>query len=188
MRGFVAIDLADAVRAALEREQARLRAECLRNDIIRWARPEGVHVTLKFLGEIPSERAAAVTAALEPLGDFATFEVEVKGFGFFPNASHPRVLWAGLEAPPALEDLAARVEKALAPLGFPPEDRAFRPHLTLARFREPKADPRLLAALDECRDRSFGRFAINEFFLFESKLKPSGAEYRKAAAFREDRG
>jgi RNA 2',3'-cyclic 3'-phosphodiesterase len=183
MRAFVAIDLADDVRAALAREQSRLRALCSRNSPIRWTRPEGVHVTLKFLGEVTAERVAPIKSALEALAGFEPFEVEVKGFGFFPSAGHPRVLWAGLDAPRALGELAERVERALAPFGFPPEDRAFRPHLTLGRFRESRADPDLAAALEQSPALSFGRYAVTEFFLFESILKPAGAEYRKVAAF-----
>ncbi|HUI40684.1 MAG TPA: RNA 2',3'-cyclic phosphodiesterase [Terriglobia bacterium] len=183
MRTFVAIDLAESVRAALAKEQARLRSACARNSELRWTRPEGVHVTLKFLGEIPAERVAAVTAALEALRGFGRFEVEAKGFGFFPDARHPRVFWAGLEAPSALGELAGRVEAALAIIGFAAEDRPFRPHLTLARFRTPRADPDLAAALESTGSISLGRFEVDEFFLFESKLRPGGAEYLKLAAF-----
>jgi RNA 2',3'-cyclic 3'-phosphodiesterase len=183
MRAFVAIDLADDVRAALARQQARLKAACTHNRDVRWTRPEGLHLTLKFLGAIESERAASVIAALQKLGPFDAFNVEVKGFGYFPDARRPRVLWVGLEAPAALSELAARVEMALENLGFARENRPFKPHLTLARFDRPHVPPALTAAIDDSTAGSFGCFEVSEFFLFESRLRPGGAEYFKLARF-----
>jgi RNA 2',3'-cyclic 3'-phosphodiesterase len=185
MRAFVAIDLADEIRAALAREQSRLKAACGRNRDVRWTRPEGLHLTLKFLGEIESARAASVIAALQALGRSDPFKVEVKGFGFFPDARRPRVFWVGLQAPASLGELAARVETALDPLGFPSEHRPFKPHLTLARFDSPKSPAALTAAIDGSSAGSFGIFEVSEFFLFESRLRPGGAEYFKLARFPE---
>ncbi|HEY6292652.1 MAG TPA: RNA 2',3'-cyclic phosphodiesterase [Terriglobia bacterium] len=183
MRAFVAIELSEKVRAALAREQSRLQAVCGHNPDIRWTRPDGLHLTLKFLGEIPAEQVLYVTAALEALDPFEKFEVEVKGFGFFPDALHPRVFWAGFDAPAALAHLGRSVETALEKLGFAREDRPFRPHLTLARFRTPRAERTLAAAVEEMDSTSFGRFEVREFFLFESHLLTGGAEYRKVARF-----
>lgn len=182
MRAFVAIDLAEEVRAALAREQSRLKAACARNHGIRWTRPEGLHVTLKFLGAIEAERATSVTNALRVVERFDPFKVEVQGFGFFPDARRPRVLWVGVQAPAALRDLAARVETALEALGFARESRPFKPHLTLARFDPPHAQPALTAAIGEAA-RGFGSFEVSKFFLFESRLRPGGAEYLKLAGF-----
>ena len=183
MRAFVAIDLAEEVRAALAREQSRLKAACGYNRDIRWTRPEGLHLTLKFLGEVEKERVSSVTTALEALPRFNAFAVEVQGFGYFPDARRPRVLWVSLEAPAALGELAAKVETAVEGLGFARENRPFKPHLTLARFDRPHAPPVLAAAIDgSCAD-SFGRFEVSEFFLFESRLRPGGAEYFKLARF-----
>ncbi len=183
MRLFIAIDLPDSIRAALSREQARLRAACAGNKDIRWTRPEGVHVTLKFLGEVAAPRLPEVIGVLSKFGSFDSFEIEVAGFGFFPSARRPRVFWAGLEAPPALARLAGRIEAAMEPLGFPREDREFHPHLTLARIESQRPQPVLQAALDQGGPANFGRFAASEFFLFESKLKPGGAEYSRLARF-----
>jgi RNA 2',3'-cyclic 3'-phosphodiesterase len=183
MRVFVAIDLSDSVRAALARAQAKLRGACAHNSDIRWTRPEGIHITLKFLGEISADHVPALAAALQGVGPFERFSVEVKGFGFFPDARHPRVLWAGVDAPPALRELAERVDAALSKLDFPPEDRLFRPHLTLARFRAQRPEPALEAALEELSSTSLGCFDVVEYFLFESRLLPSGAEYNKLTGF-----
>lgn len=183
MRLFAAIDLPEEVRAALAHEQQALARLCRQNREIRWARAEGLHLTLKFLGEVPAERVPGVAGALGELGDFAKFPVEIKGLGFFPDARKPRVLWAGVEASAALGELAGRVDTALERLDFAPAGGPFRPHLTLARFRRPRSEPALEAAAAQAKSLSFGRFEANEFFLFESRLLPSGAEYHKLAQF-----
>ena len=183
MRAFVAIELPDDLRAALAREQARLRALCPRNRDIRWTAPESLHLTLKFLGEIAPDRVAAVIAALQSIGPREQFEVEVRGFGFFPDARRPHVMWAGLEAPPSLGDLARQVDAALTKLGFAPENRPFTPHLTLARFRTSRPDPALLGEIQSHGSKALGSISVSEFFLFESRLLPAGAEHRKVARF-----
>ncbi len=180
MRAFIAIELPEAIHAALAREQARFRVVC---PDARWTRPEGIHLTLKFLGQISEEQVAQVKKALGQLERFEKFTVRAKGLGFFPDSKRPRVFWAGLDAPPELARLAAQVENAMAPLGFPPENRAFSPHLTLARFKVPRPQPRLQTLLAEQGDPLLGTFEVSEFFLWESKLSPRGAEYRKVARF-----
>ncbi|HXJ93336.1 MAG TPA: RNA 2',3'-cyclic phosphodiesterase [Terriglobia bacterium] len=183
MRAFVAIDLPDEIRAALAREQARLKAACAHHRHVRWTRPEGLHLTLRFLGEIEQAQAASAIAAFQGLGRFDPFKVEVKGFGFFPDPRRPRVFWVGLQAPASLTELAARVEAALEPLGFPGEHRPFKPHLTLARFDRPQSPAALAEATEGSSVRSFGQFEVSEFFLFESRLRLGGAEYFKLARF-----
>lgn len=196
MRAFIAIDLPESVRAALREQQAALR-RAWGDEEIRWTRPEGIHLTLKFLGEISDEKSKQVSEALANLGGFKKFSIEVKGFGFFPEARRPRVFWTGVEAPSALKDLAERVEAAMEKLGFAREQRAFSPHLTLARFNAPKPQPALQSLLHEgdfagapsaspsrrSGPPSLARFEVSEFFLFESKLSPQGAEYRKVERF-----
>lgn len=180
MRAFIAIDLPDAILGALARQLDSFRAVCPE---ARWVRPEGIHLTLKFLGEISGEQAKEVTEALVALEPFEKFPIEVKGFGFFPEARRPRVFWAGLEAPSALEQLANRVENSMEELGFARENRAFTPHLTLARFKIPRPQLALEALLGSQGERSLGHFEVSGFFLFESKPSPRGAEYRKVARF-----
>ncbi len=184
MRCFIAIDLPENIHAALGERQAAFRAAVAGEDAdVRWTRPEGIHLTLKFLGEISAGQVAEVTESLAGLGPFEHFPVEVKGFGFFPSARHPRVFWVGVEAPPALAELAVRVEEATERLGFAREQRAFTPHLTLARFKSSRPRPALEALAEQGAKSSLGRFEVSEFFLFESKLSPHGAEYRKVARF-----
>lgn len=180
MRAFVAIDLPESIRAVLRRRQAAFRSA---SPEARWARPEGIHLTLKFLGEISEAKLREVCDGLRHLGPFETFTIGLRGFGFFPDARRPRVFWAGVEAPARLSRLAERVEEAMQKVGFDREERAFRPHLTLARFKEPRAQPALQALLDQPGEEELGKFEASEFFLFESKLSPQGAEYRKVERF-----
>lgn len=180
MRCFVAIDLPQETHSELARQQAVFRTAC--RDA-RWTRPEGIHLTLKFLGEISDGQVESVKKALAGLGGFGKFAVEVRGFGFFPDARRPRVFWAGVEAPEGLGALAARVEAAMEKAGFPREQRAFNPHLTLARFKMPRPQPELSSLVENQKDLSLGRFEVSEFLLFESKLRPQGAEYHKVARF-----
>lgn len=180
MRAFIAIDLPEPIRTALRQQQAKFHAICPDG---RWTRPEGIHLTLKFLGEISGEQVPQVTDALKELGRLAPFPVEVKGFGFFPDFRRPRVFWAGVTAPTELRALAGQVERAMEKLGFAPEDRAFTPHLTLARFKVPRPQPALQSHLDRIGTPSLGQFEVSEFFLFESKLSPQGADYHKVARF-----
>ena len=180
MRAFIAVELPESLREALRRAQARFREAC---PDARWTRPEGIHLTLKFLGEISSRQESQVKETLSRMERFEKFTVRVQGFGFFPEAKRPRVFWAGLDAPHALAKLAAQVENAMATVGFPPENRPFKPHLTLARFKIPRPVPKLEALLAEWDDALVGTFEVSEFHLWESRLLPGGSEYHKLARF-----
>src|SRR6516164_8505862 len=131
MRSFVAVDLPEPIKTAISDEQRALRTAARvtsgRMEDMKWTRPEGIHLTLKFLGEISAQQVTQVTSALAGLGTFEPFVLEVKGFGFFPVARRPRVLWVGVEPSPALVELAHRVEAAMKGLGFAAEDRTFSP-------------------------------------------------------------
>jgi len=180
MRAFIGIALPDEIHRELARQQVAFRVF---SPDARWTRPEGIHLTLKFLGEISDPQVNQVTEALTPLAGFAKFNVQVKGFGFFPDARRPRVIWAGVQAPPDLSQLAARVEDAMGTVGFAREQRAYNPHLTLARFNTPRPQPRLQEAVAQQADLSLGQFEVTEFFLYESRLSPRGAQYLKVARF-----
>ena len=180
MRAFIAIDFPEAIHMALANVQQRLRKVAPE---ARWTRPEGIHLTLKLLGQISDAQTERVLEELAQLGAFTPFPVEVQGFGFFPDARRPRVFWAGVKAPEALAQLATRVETAMEKLGFARENRAFSPHLTLARFQVPGPQPALESALEKLGAVSIGQFEASEFFLFESKLSPHGSQYRKVMGF-----
>jgi 2'-5' RNA ligase len=180
VRLFVALEIPAGVRDNL----ATLIKE-LRNSEpkARWVRAENLHVTLKFLGETPSEKLEAIRDTLLGVRSEQTVKLEFRGLGFFPNEKRPRVLWAGMDASPNVQSLAASIDQALEKLGFPPEDREFTPHLTIARFSSPRVTEKLRAAIQQNMARESGCVRTTEFHLIESKLKPSGAEYTRLGTF-----
>ena len=180
MRAFIAIELPENIRTALRRRQALFRSA---SPEARWTQTEGIHLTLKFLGEVSDQKVREVCDSLKKLGRFEAFAIGLKEFGFFPDARRPRVFWVGVEAAPNLSRLAEQVEEATRAAGFAREERAFRPHLTLARFRVPQPQPALQALLAQQGEQELGTFEVSEFFLFESKLSPQGAQYRKVERF-----
>jgi 2'-5' RNA ligase len=180
MRLFVAFDLPNAVRNALTTLAQRLKPECR---AARWVRTESMHVTLKFLGETDLQRISEIRAALAPIRSAQPVAMDFRVLGFFPNEFKPRILWCGVQATPNLAQLAAAVEEALEPLGFARETRAYSPHLTLARLEPNAALENLVRAADALKSYDFGAARESEFHLFESVLKPSGAQYSKLAAF-----
>ena len=145
---------------------------------LRWVRSESLHLTLKFLGEVSPRPLEAIDDRLERIRR-AAFKVSVSGVGFFPNIKAPRVLWAGVSSK-AVEQLAADVDQQMVELDFPPERRKFTPHLTLARSRgNEHINPELVQAAERFRNREFGDFTADRFHLYESRLQPSGAVYKK---------
>ncbi|MGE5327416.1 MAG: RNA 2',3'-cyclic phosphodiesterase [Deltaproteobacteria bacterium] len=183
MRAFIAIDLPDAVRGGLARWQKTFGAVC--RDA-RWTRPEGIHLTLKFLGEISSQQVNQVSKALADLGAIEPIRISIRGFGFFPNARRPRVFWAGISSSQALSALASRVEAAMETMGFAREQREYNPHLTLARFKMPRPQPELATAVEKQGELDLGSFEASEFYMFESVLSLGSAQYRKVARFPEN--
>lgn len=148
-----------------------------------WARPERMHVTLKFIGHVEANRLDAIRAALATVRSNAPVAMEIRGVGFFPDECRPRVLWCGIEASANLAPLASEVERALEPLAIPREERKFTPHLTLARLKDSCGIEKLVRAAEEMKSRVFGSARETEFHLFESVTKPSGAEYRKIESY-----
>jgi RNA 2',3'-cyclic 3'-phosphodiesterase len=184
MRLFVALDLPDDVRQTLADLIARLKPQCR---TAKWARPEGMHVTLKFIGHAIADgdtiKLDAARAALADVHSDEPVEIRYRGVGFFPDARGPRVLWCGVQASANLARLDDDIERALEPLGIPAEEHAFVPHLTLARFKSPDGIDALLRLTAEFAERDFGSARETEFHLFESKLKPGGSEYRKIGSY-----
>jgi len=190
VRVFVALDIPEEVRAAIGALIERLRPACR---IARWVRIEGIHVTLKFIGEVPPEKIEPIKASLSQIRfpNFPSKAIDLKfrGVGFFPNERRPRVLWAGIEAGAELGGLAAAVETSLEPLGIAREQRVFSPHLTLARFEMRKkpagsAFDLLRETISKAGPLEFGSSIASEFHLYQSSLKRGGAEYTRLATFR----
>ncbi|HUK31666.1 MAG TPA: RNA 2',3'-cyclic phosphodiesterase [Candidatus Acidoferrum sp.] len=180
MRLFVALDLSDSVRTAISNFCEKLRRAY---PAARWVRTEGIHVTLKFIGEVKEDRVAPIQAALGKVFTQAPVEMNFHGTGFFPNERRPRVFWIGIHATPNLAQIASDIESRLEPLGIAREDREFRPHLTLARFNETGGIDKLLAALRESTSQKFGAVKTSEMYLYQSKLGRGGAQYIRLATF-----
>ena len=180
MRLFVALEIPSAVRDNLGALLEEFRAFSPQT---RWVRAENLHITLKFIGEVPEAKLAAIRGVLAGVRSDQTVTLDVRELGFFPNEKHPRVFWAGIEASPNPKTLAAEINKATEKAGIPPEKRPFSPHLTLARFEPPRLTKQLRAAIQEHAARNFGSLRTGEFHLIESKLKPSGAEYTTLESF-----
>jgi RNA 2',3'-cyclic 3'-phosphodiesterase len=176
LRLFIALNLPPPVRQALWETTTPLRDLGIP---VKWVRPEGIHVTLKFLGEVSEEREAELVAALGRAAAGArALSLALEGFGVFPDFSRPRVVWAGIAPEPALEILQHRVEQEIAPLGFPTEARAFHPHVTLGRAaREGRARDfaGLEAALNNLRFEE--TVLVETVDLMRSTLQAGGAVY-----------
>jgi 2'-5' RNA ligase len=183
MRLFTGLDLPGEVVRNLEALVARLSPTAR----IHWSPPANLHVTTKFIGEWPEERLAELQAALAVLPERPPIEVAVARVGFYPNERAPRVFWCGIEAP-GLYALAADTDAATASLGVARENRAYSPHLTLARIAPVRKNDRLdlrplHSAIAALGPLDFGRFTARSFFLYRSQLRPTGSVYTKLAEF-----
>jgi RNA 2',3'-cyclic 3'-phosphodiesterase len=174
VRLFIAVELPDEVREVLAAGLGRLKHD---QPPARWVRVEGIHLTLKFLGEQPEEILAGldreVPAGLAPL---EPARVQLGGGGFFPNDRRPRVAWVGGEAV-GLERWAAAVESAAASLGVAEEARPFSLHLTLARLERPWGVQAVEHYRVQAKKWQFPEFTAREAVLFRSELGPAGAAY-----------
>ncbi|HEX2230212.1 MAG TPA: RNA 2',3'-cyclic phosphodiesterase [Candidatus Binatia bacterium] len=182
IRAFIAIEIDPAVLSRIGEATDVLRGKI---PDIRWTLAANWHLTLKFLGGIEEKQVDLIGQALKrELSLFRRFTINAKGVGVFPDPRRPRVLWVGVEGKP-LEGLAESVEIALAPLGFEKEKRVFTPHLTIGRWRESKRKNRELEnAMEDWKAYDFGRSKVEEVTLFQSILKPAGAEYRPLRSVR----
>jgi RNA 2',3'-cyclic 3'-phosphodiesterase len=179
MRLFVAMDIPEAVRANLRDFVARLP----KTPGAKWVRPESMHLTLKFIGEVKPEAVEEISSALRTVSFTSTVTTRFRGTGYFPRESRPSVLWAGVEASESLPDLAASIDRSCAALGITGETRAYSPHLTLARFKTPEGLDRLREEITRIGPIDFGSAQIDEFHLFHSVLKTTGAQYTRLATF-----
>jgi 2'-5' RNA ligase len=186
VRLFVALEIPAAVRDNLATflNDMRELSDQLAEKRVRWVRPENLHVTLKFMGEVADTKLDGIRTALSTVHFDAPFGLLLRGLGFFPDEKRPSVLWTGLDASTNLPALAADIDRALAPQGIEREKRAFVPHLTLARLTAPSLHQKLLAAIRENSEREFGSFQTREFHLIKSTLKATGAEYATLTSFR----
>jgi RNA 2',3'-cyclic 3'-phosphodiesterase len=174
-RTFIALELPEELKKSLGRLQAKFKEFA---SGVKWVRPENIHLTLKFLGDINPDRVAPVSAVLERLAhDAAPFLLDVAGIGAFPNDRNPKVLWAGMQIDDRLHVFQQEIETALAATGFAREQRPFAPHLTLGRLRDGRARRDIAGLIEQYSSERFGRFTADRIVFFKSELQPSGPVY-----------
>lgn len=174
-RAFIALALPDELRRHLGRIQRCLSDKGLR---ARWVRPESMHLTLKFLGDLPLDKIPAVTAVLDQVaGRCAALQLTAEGLGGFPNRNRPRVLWVGIGGEcGALVAMQQGIETGLAPLGWPHESRPYRGHLTLGRAKGRGTLAKNTGEiLTQCEPGGALAFRADRLVLYRSRLQPEGA-------------
>lgn len=181
IRAFIAIELERDVLKALDGVQSELKRQ-VRGNAVRWTASSSIHLTLKFLGNVPARQVPAITAGLaRACAPFQSFPLSFAHLGCFPNLQRPRVVWVGLEsASGVLMDLQRVVETEIEPLGYPTEERGFTPHLTLGRAQRTASTEELRAVGRLIGERQVDQVAsmwVNEVSLMRSELRPTGAVY-----------
>jgi RNA 2',3'-cyclic 3'-phosphodiesterase len=176
MRTFIAVELSESIRQALERVQDKLRRV---TDDVKWAKPQNLHLTLKFLGDVPDSRVAEVIdLAKDCAAQARPLEMTVTGTGGFPNVQRPRVVFVDAqETPPIMAELALALNRAMTKVDVEFEDRPFRSHITLGRIRRPKQNAALAEALEKLDSTEFGRMTVDRIVLIKSELTPKGPIY-----------
>ncbi len=179
MRAFIAIETGEHVKQALGAFQRKLRGTGAQ---VRWVRPETMHLTLAFLGEVPEPGLQSVRAAMElSVEEFHALHLEVHGTGTYGPTRSPRIIWADLRGDTAgLQQLQSRLAEALRAAGFQTEDRPFSPHITLGRIHGKRNLDAMMKRIEAAADQPFGTIEATAITLFESVLHPEGAVHSPA--------
>ena len=183
IRAFLAIDPPAVVLENIQAMQNRFKKSI--QGVIRWVRPEGIHLTLTFFGDISVQDVANISEVIVKRTNAAPpFALEVRGLGAFPDVTRPRIIWLGITGQVGnLRSLQKDLEEEFFTLGFPKEDRPFRAHLTMGRVKVPKGIIGLAPAVETGGKLEAGNFIVGEVALFQSSLSPQGAIYTRLAAF-----
>lgn len=182
LRAFIAIDLPQIIQNAVEKETARLQ-KIIGTDAIRWVPIQNIHLTLKFLGAVPTNHLDFLKQMLTQIADsHAAFDLQIGGFGSFPNFKLPRVLWLGVNASAGLASLQKNVENESARIGYEKEARAFSPHLTLGRVRQqihPNDLQKVSSLLSSFQVGKIDSAKVDSVHLYQSDLHAEGSIYTK---------
>ena len=183
IRAFLAIDPPAVVLKNIEGMQNRFKKSI--QGAIRWVRPEGIHLTLKFFGDIAAKDIDNISEVIgKRTAARSQFPLEIRGLGAFPDTARPRIIWLGIAGQlVSLLSLQKDLEEDLFLIGFPKEERPFRAHLTIGRIKIPKGIIGLAAAVEAAGDLIAGTFTVGEVVLFQSSLTPQGPIYTKLATF-----
>jgi len=185
IRSFIAIELPSGIEAELTSLEERLKTR--QYPFVKWVDPEGIHLTLKFLGNIALTTVPEIIEAIARVAQqFSPFRLQIGGLGAFPNLQRPQVVWLGIGGEVGkLATLQRDIDTALSPLGFPPESRSFSPHLTLGRLRErvsPKERQKFGEWVSSTKFETSLSFEVSALSLMRSQLTPSGAIYDQLAS------
>lgn len=181
IRCFIAIELDDELKRALAEIQRDLKSEPA-SKFVRWIAPDGIHLTLKFLGEVEATRVTQLLEAMQRASrGIAAFELDARGLGCFPDLARPNVVWVGVEGVvESAQQIAHRVEEECARLGFARDARGFTPHLTLGRVKKearPNERKQIGEMIRGMEANEIGRLNVSTLYLMKSDLQPSGAIY-----------
>ena len=182
MRLFTGISIDERVVDNLQKTLAPLRNAAN----LRWSPPENFHITTKFIGHWPDNRLPQLESALSAIDAPGKLEIAIADLGFFPNAQRPRVFFAGVHSGPGLAELAKKIGEALQPLGLPPEDTPYSPHLTVARIgKQDNREPLRIVRqyVESMTNFDFGSFIAESFGLFLSKPGRGGSVYTKVTEY-----
>jgi len=186
LRLFVAVAIPEWVREEMARVQRELQPLAAPGDV-RWTKPEQLHLTLKFLGDVPANALEALKKSMaDACAGVRPFRLRARGIGFFPDSRSPRVIWVGFEGEEnGLTDLQKRVERALEPFAEKPGTEKFLAHATLGRFQKYRRHKteKLLPRASALDGHVFGEWQAEELGLFRSELSPDGARHTSLAAF-----
>ncbi len=175
MRTFIAIELPEEIKKQIEQLQAPLKRT---DTFVSWVKPGNIHITLKFLGEVPEDKINEVFSATQKaLEGTRKFTMSLKGTGVFPNLRRPRVIWIGTgSGEEELSIMAKRIEEEMERVGFPKEKRKFSAHFTVGRVKSPRNIEKLME-LVESTDFQTEDIEVNEVVVMRSQLHPAGAIY-----------
>lgn len=179
MRCFIAAELSETVQAVLrdiEQEMKKTGAD------IRWVRPENIHLTLKFLGDIEGKNTGKIIEKIKGIcGRYAQFTIRLSGMGVFPGEKSPRVVWVGIKGNDTLAGLQDGIDMAMEEMGFEREGRGFTAHLTLGRMRSSRGREHIVRAVRMYEGVNLGEMDITFISLMRSDLHPEGARYTSIA-------
>jgi RNA 2',3'-cyclic 3'-phosphodiesterase len=182
VRAFVALEIPSTLQQAIIKQAARLY-QSLGADLVRWVPVENIHLTLKFLGDVPSNHLDFLKQSLTQIATSSpAFDLQLDGLGAFPNRKQPRVLWIGIQAGSELHSIKQNIESAMNRLGYEKEERSFSPHLTLGRVRpsiSPADTVKIRDALQAIQLGRIGTARVNSVHLFKSDLSPAGSQHTK---------
>jgi RNA 2',3'-cyclic 3'-phosphodiesterase len=179
LRCFIAVEMPEDLKTAIGTVIEDLKKT---GADIKWVGPENIHITLKFLGATEEELLKPICDALSAkLARYTPFYIKIAYVGCFPDERRPRVVWVGIQDTGLLKEIQEEIETGMEKFGFPPEKRAFSPHITIGRVKSQKRVPEMMKILKKYSSAHFADMEIKAAALMKSELRPAGAQYSRLA-------